>query len=306
MKKVLITGGAGFIGSHIADAFLEDGYDVVVIDNITTGSKRNISSKVLFYKNDLNDLKKVKEIISLEKPQIISHHASGLVGVKESILNPQKAFQDMIIAANVFEAAKDNDVKHIIFSSSANVYAKTTLVPIVESSPVNPLSPYGITKLAIEAYCQYLTQIWNMKFTIFRYFNVYGPRQRIGDYAGIVSSIINKALKNEEIIISGSGKQSRDFIYVKDIAYANLMAAKKKIEGVFNVGTMKDVSINELIYSIERIMGKKLKKKYKTSFDQINRSLADNTKIKKVLQWEPKTKIIDGLKETILSYRDLC
>lgn len=305
MKKILITGGAGFIGSHISDAFLQKGYKVIIADKALTENIKNISQNITFYNIDLNNAQSIKDLIKKEKPQIISHHASELVGVKESITNPQKAFRDIILAANLFEAAKNTTVKQIIFSSSANVYDKKSPVPINELAPINPISPYGVAKLAIEKYCLCLEQIWKMKFTIFRYFNVYGPRQKLTKDAGIIPLLINKALEGEDVVIYGTGQQSRDFTYVKDIAYANVLASEKNISGIFNVGTMQEISINELIRLIEEMLNRKVKKKYRSSFDEIGRSLADNSKIKKLLQWRPETSLTDGLRETINYYKDV-
>lgn len=305
MKKILITGGAGFIGSHVSDAFLQKEYKVVVVDKELTENIKNISKKIKFYNIDLNDAQSIRDLIEKEKPHVISHHASELVGVKESIINPQKAFQDIILASNLFEAAKNTTVKQIIFSSSANIYDKKSILPINELAKVNPVSPYGITKLAIETYCSYLEQMWGMKFTIFRYFNVYGPRQRLTKDAGIIPLIIDKTLKNKEVIIYGTGEQTRDFTYVKDIAYANVLASEKNVSGIFNVGTMKELSINKLIKLIEEMLGKKIKRKYKSNFDEIGRSLADNSKIKKYLQWSPETNFKDGLSATIKYYKGI-
>lgn len=303
MKKILITGGAGFIGSHVAEAFLQKGYKVIILDKAVVKNAKNFFKNASFYNADLNNISLIKKIIQKEKPDIISHHASTLVGVKQSILNPQTAFQDIIMAANLFEAAKNTTVRQIIFSSSANIYDKKSPIPITESSPVNPLSPYGITKLAIENYCEYLKKMWKMRFAIFRYFNVYGPRQRSTNDAGIIPLLINRGLKNERVIINGTGKQTRDFTYVKDIAQANVLAAEKDIEGTFNVGTMQEVSVNQLILLIENLLGKKIKKKYQSNFAEIERSLADNSKIQKYLKWHPETSLKQGLKETFNYYK---
>lgn len=304
MKKILITGGTGFIGSHVAEAFLQKGYKVIILDKVVKNTK-NSSKNFSSYKINLNNVKSIKKIIETEKPHVISHHASNLVGVKQSILSPQTAFRDIVMTSNLFEAAKNTTVKQIIFSSSANIYDKKSSIPITELSPLGPLSPYGITKLAIENYCEYLKRMWNMRFTIFRYFNVYGPRQRVTKDAGIIPLLINKSLKNQEVIINGTGEQTRDFSYVKDIAQANVLAAEKNIEGIFNVGTMQEVSLNQLIILIEEIMGKKIKKSYQKNFDEIDRSLADNSRVKKYLKWYPKTSLKQGLSKTFNYYKNI-
>lgn len=301
MKKILITGGLGFIGSHIVDIFKDKDYEVFALDHFSVKAKRYPTVKYL--QVDLKDKNKVFSIIKNIKPHIISHHASGLVGVNESIANPQKAFEDIIIATNIFEAVKNNGIEHIIFASSANIYSNSVKPPITEESKIEPLSPYGITKYGIELYCEYLHRAFGVDFTIFRYFNIYGPRQRLRKDAGIVPILINGGLNEESVTIFGDGLQTRDFTFVEDIAMANYVAAKKKIHGVFNVGNGVGTSIRDLVHIVEEILDKKIAIIYVNEYSGIYKSLSDIKKITNLLGWSPKTKLFDGLKKTIEYYR---
>lgn len=303
MKKVLITGGAGFIGSHLVEKFLKNDYQVVVFDNLSTGKRKNLSSKAIFYQLDLENRDDLEKKIKQERPEVICHHASSLVGVQTSIAHPQKAFEDIFLTTSLFEVARENQVRHLIFASSANVYQNQKKSPLSEESRLEPLSPYGITKLAIESYCHYLEQAWGLKCTIFRYFNVYGPRQRLTKNAGIIPILINRGLKGKPVVIFGDGQQTRDFTYVEDIAQANFLAVKKRKSGLFNVGTGRGITINKLIAVIENLIGKKIKVRRVKPYQETKCSLAGNSKIKKTLGWQPETNLVEGLKKTISFYQ---
>lgn len=303
MKKILITGGCGFIGSHVAEKFLKENYKVIIVDNLSTGNIANKPHKAVFYNVDLLDKKKLEKIFYKEKPDLISHHASALVGVRESIINPKKAFTDIEIMINIVDLMKKYSVDHLLFSSSANVYDRYAALPIKEDSKLNPLSPYGVTKMAIESYCNYISQFYGIKITIFRYFNVFGPRQLIRKREGVISNIISSIAKNKSIIIFGDGNQTRDFVYVEDIANANYLAAEKKTNGIFNIGRGNGTSINEIIAINEKIWGKKVKVIYKKSINEIEHSIADTVKAKKYLGWEIKIKFEQGIKKTVAFYK---
>lgn len=301
MKKILVLGGCGFIGSHVAEVFVKNNYPVYIIDNLSTGKLENKPQKAKFYNLDLRNREKLDKIFKEIKPDVISHHASGLVGVQESVDDPKKAFSDLEITANVVELAKKHKIKHIIFSSSANVYAKGELVPISEESNINPISPYGITKLAIESYLNY-SSVFGLKVTIFRYFNVYGPRQSFEKVGGIVPVLINSLSKNSKALIFG-GNQTRDFIYAEDIAYANFLASKKGVAGIYNVGSGEGISINNLINILEKLTNQKLNITRRKKFTEIDDSVADISKIKNSLGWKPQISLEKGLIKTIEFYK---
>lgn len=303
MKKetVLITGVAGFIGSHVADAFINQGYIVVGVDNLLTGSIINIPKKVIFYNLNLNKPKKLIRILKKHQPTYIIHHASNLVNVSFSLKYPWKAYQDIVMTSHLLEAAKRFGAKHIVFASSANVYAHPPKLPITESSSINPVSPYGLTKLAIENHLKYFCTRYQLTYTIFRYFNVYGPRQSTKTSAAI-PTIIDQTLKNNKITVIG-GTQKRDFIFVKDVAKANLLACQKNIQGIFNIGTGKQTSINRIVAHIIKLTKKKPTIIYSLrDTADADSSKASIRKVKKQLDWHPETTLAEGLKETVMYY----
>lgn len=304
MKKntILITGVAGFIGSHIADLFIKKGHTVIGIDNLKHGNKKNANKKVILYNVDLTKSRKVKKILSLHHPEIIIHHASNLVDVAMSHKHPWLTYKDVIMTSNMLEDAQLFGVKHIIFSSSANVYGNIEAIPITEDSPIAPLSPYGISKIALENHLQYYAKRYGTKVTIFRYFNVYGTRQSPHSKAAI-PSFINGIINSEVISVRG-GTQTRDFIYVKDVALANYLAATRGIAGTFNIGTGKQIQIISVIEHISRILKKKpLIKHAERDVSDAPMSEASIYKAKKMLKWSPQTTLETGLRETARYYK---
>lgn len=302
MKKILVTGGNGFIGSHIVDLLLKKKYKIVVISKVTP-SRFNSRQNISHYSIDLNNYEEVENVLRVERPEIICHYAASISYARESFLHPEKSLQDVIHAINLFESAKKFDVKHIIFSSSSNVYDNTQNGSLDEESKKNPLSPLGISKLMIESYIEYLQNTTNIIFTILRYFNAYGPKQRLSEFSGIIPNAIIKTMKGEEITIFGDGNQTRDFIYVGDIATINLKVIRKPLSGIFNVGSGKGISIKELLSAIEKLSGKKMKKNYAKSSNEITVSIANIGKIKKTFGWKPTITLTLGLKKTIDYYK---
>ncbi len=297
-KTILITGAAGFIASHIVDQFIENNYIVIGVDNLKTGNKKNLNKKLLFLEIDLNDKNAVKDIFKKFKPSVLIHQASNLVDVELSITNPSLAYQDLLMTTNLIEEARKNGLQHIIFSSSANVYGNPSSVPIRETARLAPTSPYGLTKLAIENYLAYFSNRYKIDFTVFRYFNVYGERQNTLSGAAI-PTFIRQMIKNEPITING-GKQIRDFVYVKDVARANYLAGTKKITGIYNVGSGKSITINDVVRLIESLMEKKNKIIYsKQDQSDLQFSQASIARIKKKLGWTPEVSFAEGLNKTI-------
>lgn len=303
-KKVLVTGGNGFIGSHIVDLLLKKKYKVVVISKTTPTRFKNPGANISHYKIDLKNYKEIERCLELEQPEIICHHAVPVSYVRESFLYPEKTLQEVLYAINLFEVAKKFNVRHIIFPSSTSVYHNYKNYFYKESSKQNPLSPLAVSKLMIEKYIEYLQRTTDIVWTTFRYFNVFGPRQRLSKFAGIIPNLIDKAMKNEEITIFGDGNQTRDFAYVGDIARANLMAIENPVSGIFNIGSGKGISINTLIATVEKLTGKKIRKKYVESTNEITNSVADISKIKRALRWKPRVSLTQGLKETIEYYKN--
>lgn len=301
--KVLVTGGAGFIGSHIVDLLIENGYEVVIVDNLSTGKKEFINKKAIFYKKDITD-DDLYEIFEKEKPDYVIHQAAQ-IDVQKSIDNPVfDAKVNVLGTVNLLECCRKSGVKKVIYASSAAVYGNPEYLPIDEKHKVNPISYYGISKHTAEHYFEVYSQLYGLKYTILRYANVYGIRQDPKGEGGVISIFIDKMLKSERPIIFGDGNQTRDFVYVKDVAKANLLALEKGDNEVVNISTNKPTSINELVEIMNKIMNISLEPIYtEPRKGDIVHSYLDNKKALDVLGWKPEYSLEDGLKETIEYYK---
>lgn len=295
---VLITGNAGFIGSHIADEFIKHKYIVLGIDNLKSGNKINIHPHVKFFNVDLNKTHVIEEILKKYKPQILIHNASNLVDVALSVKYPNRAYKDSLMTVKLLEKAKKYGVGHIIFPSSANVYGSQAKLPITEEYVTNPLSPYGLTKVAIEEYLQYFSNVYKIPVCIFRYFNVYGPRQTIRN-SSVIPTLITRLLIHKTIHLNG-GDQTRDFIYVTDIAKVNRLVCEQKTEGIYNIGSGKQIQIKQVLSILEKITQKHTKVTYTPkSISDCDFSQASIKKIQNSIHWTPKINFEEGLKKTV-------
>lgn len=297
--KTLVTGGAGFIGSHLVDKLLEEGHEVAVIDDLSTGKRENLSKKAEFFKAKVEG-DKIKDIIRRKRPEAVFHLAAQ-ISVRDSVQNPVADARTNIIGTiNLLEAARKNDVKKIVFTSSAAVYGQPDRFPTPEESETSPLSPYGVAKLTGEKYLAYYFEVFRLEFTVLRLANVYGPRQSLGGEAGVVAIFTNQMLKDRQPVIYGDGEQTRDFVYVKDVARAALKAADSSKTGVFNVSRAREVSINRIFKEINDLTGAKMKvKREEVKEGDPRRSCLDNAKIKRELGWQPRYGLKEGLKETV-------
>ncbi|WP_019907474.1 SDR family oxidoreductase [Thermoanaerobacter indiensis] len=301
--KVLVTGGTGFIGSHIVDLLIENGHGVVIVDNLSTGKEEFINKKAIFYKKDITD-DDLYEIFKKEKPDYVIHQAAQ-IDVQKSIDNPLfDAKVNILGTVNLLEYCRKSGVKKIVYASSAAVYGNPECLPIDEGHKINPISYYGISKHTPEHYFEVYSQLYGLKYTILRYANVYGIRQDPKGEGGVISIFIDKMLKGERPIIFGDGNQTRDFVYVKDVAKANLLALEKGDNEVVNISTNKPTSINELVDLMNKIMNTSLMPIYaEPRKGDIMHSYLDNKKALDVLGWRPEYSLEDGLRETIEYYR---
>lgn len=256
--KTLITGGAGFIGSNIADAYLKEGHEVVVVDNLSTGKKENLSKQVKIYDVDITSLD-IANIIASEKPDIINHHAAQ-IDVRKSVADPAyDADQNIIGSLNIMAAAQKAGVKKIIFASSGGaIYGEQSYYPADENHPTDPRSPYGITKLTVEKYLQFYRWTYGMDFVALRYANVYGPRQNAHGEAGVIAIFCEKILQGQTPTINGDGKQTRDYVFVEDVVACNVAALNPSFSGIFNVGTSVETDVITLTEKLLQISQSKL------------------------------------------------
>jgi len=304
--KILITGGAGFIGSNIADRLIRDKYRVVVVDDLSTGKKENVSSQAKFYRCDVRD-KDITDIFKKEKPEIVIHNAAQ-ISVRISVDDPV-ADADINIGGslNILEACKKYNVEKVIFASSGGtVYGEQKYYPADEKHPLSPISPYGVAKLSVEKYLYYYSYNFGLRYVALRYANIYGPGQDPYGEAGVVAIFSEKILNKENPIINGDGKQTRDYVFVGDVVEANIRAIKGEFTGELNIGTGKETSVVDLFSIIKRISGNE-------SIEEIHgppkegeqkRSSLSSEKAKTFLGWEPKVSIEEGLKLTYKWFKE--
>ena len=254
-KHVLVTGGAGFIASNLADAYLERGWRVTIVDNLSTGDRRNINPGAVFHELDIRDAA-AADLIRELKPDVISHHAAQM-DVRKSVEDPVfDAGVNVVGSLRLLEAAADAGVKRVVFASTGGaLYGEPVEVPQSEAHPTAPLSPYGCAKLAVEHYLHYFRVVHGLSSVALRYANVYGPRQNAHGEAGVVAIFAGRLLEGQPVTINGSGEQTRDFIYVGDVVAANLAASEGDWQGEYNVGTGVETSINELYEALASIAG---------------------------------------------------
>jgi len=291
--RILITGGAGFIGSYIAEFFINRGDEVVILDNLSSGKKENMPKNAVFVNGSVTNKENVKKAI---KGADYVFHLAAMVSVPLSFEKPEECLKiNSYGTKNILEESLKNKVRKVIFSSSAAIYGDNLNVPLKEDEPYFPLSPYAESKVEGEKLCLKYSKK-GLKTCALRYFNVYGKRQDPkSPYSGVITLFIDKAKRGEDIIIYGDGSQTRDFVHVSDIVSANVLAMDKG-EGIFNVATGKEITINSLAKEIIKISKSKSKIIYKKGRDgDIKQSLADIIKIKR-LGFNPKINLKKGLK----------
>lgn len=313
-EKILVTGGAGFIGSHIVDLFIENDYDVIIIDDLSGGKKENINDQASFYKMDIND-PEIKEIIKKEKPEFICHQAAQ-ISVSYSVKNPRIDANDNIMGLlNLLECASANDVKGIIFASSGGtIYGEAENFPISEGALFCPGSPYGIAKMTAEYYLDFYYHHYNLNYISLRYGNVYGPRQDPYGEAGVIAIFICKMLNGDAPTINGDGEYIRDYVYVKDVAKAGLLSMKNMLKlsrlrknnrlkysfSAFNIGTGRGTSVNQLFTYLQEITGFPIQGKYGPPRPgDLRKNILDCRMAEEYLQWEARYNLEDGLRKTV-------
>ena len=315
--KTLVTGGAGFIGSHIVDLLVQKGHQVVIVDNLSTGKKENINKKAKFYFVDIREEREVKDIFKKEKPEAVFHLAaqtSTQASIREPLFDAQV---NVLGTLNLIESflelyykkkkTKGAPRPKFIFTSSGGVlYGEADIFPTPESHPLRPISPYGISKLTGENYLRYYFRSFGLNFISLRYSNVYGPRQDEKGEAGVVAIFTGRILQGKPCIIYGDGNQTRDYIYVKDVARANAVFLEKETknwqeeERFLNVGIQKETSVNELYQILSTIIKKEVSLVYKPARQgDVYRSVLDISKIKEATGWNPQYPLEKGIKETI-------
>jgi len=296
---VVVTGGAGFIGSHIVDAYLGRGWRVTVIDNLSTGDRRNVNPRATLREFDIRDVR-LREVILELGPDIVSHHAAQM-DVRHSVADPAfDAEVNVVGSVRLLQASVDAAVKRFIFASSGGaIYGEPVAVPQHETHPAVPLSPYGCAKLAVEHYLDYFRIVHGLSSVALRYANVYGPRQNAKGEAGVIAIFAGRLLRGEAVTINGSGEQTRDFVYVKDVVAANVAAAEAAWQGSFNVGTGVETSVNGLY----ELMGSKPPLYGPAKAGEQVRSVLDGGKLRALAGLPPPAPLKEGLAATMDWFR---
>ncbi|MGA7722576.1 MAG: NAD-dependent epimerase/dehydratase family protein [Ignavibacteriaceae bacterium] len=303
--KILVTGGAGFIASHITDAFINEGHQVFILDNLSTGFEKNINKKAVFINTDICD-NNISNLFEKEKFDVVDHHAAQM-DVRRSVANPAfDANTNILGTLNLLQNCILHGVKKFIFASTGGaVYGEQDYFPADENHPLAPLSPYGISKLAVEKYLYFYKVQYKFNYTILRYANIFGPRQNPFGEAGVVAIFTSKLLNGEQPIINGNGLQTRDYVFVEDVVKANLIALKEVQSDVYNVGTSKETTVNEIFNLLNGIIGKGKEEKHgPAAAGEQMRSVITSDKIFKKFGWKPSTKLEDGLKKTVEYFKE--
>lgn len=298
--KILVTGGAGFIGSHVVDLFLENGHDVVVLDNMSTGTKDNLPDGVKLIEMDIND-PEVDGVFAQEKFDAVNHHAAQ-IDVRVSVSDPIfDANVNILGSLNLLECCLRHGVKKFQFASTGGaLYGEQDYFPADEDHPVRPLSPYGITKYTIERYLFYYHQVHGLEYTAMRYANVYGPRQNPHGEAGVVAIFCDRLITGQEAVINGDGKQTRDYVYVGDVAQANLLTLNSPLNMGLNVGTGIESDVNAIFRTLNDLGNFGMPEKHGAAKKgEQQRSVISWKRAEELLGWRPTVDLQEGLGKTL-------
>jgi UDP-glucose 4-epimerase len=297
--KILITGGAGFIGSYVANAFIRDGHRVLIVDNLSTGIEENIPKETDFVKCDIRERSLLKKVFSDFNPDMVNHHAAQ-INVRQSVEDPVfDAEINVIGTLNLLELSLSHKVKRFIFASTGGaIYGEPENLPADETTPPMPISPYGASKYAVENYLGYYRAVHGLDYVALRYSNVYGPRQNPHGEAGVVAIFCSRILSGKPCQIFGDGNQTRDYVFAEDVARANILAVNAPA-GRYNIGTEIETSVNDLVMVLRRAARREFNVEYAPPRPgEVQRIALDVALAKRVLGWSPKVNFEDGIRRT--------
>lgn len=301
MAKILLSGGAGFIGSTLSDRLIELGHQVVVVDDLSSGKKEYLNPQAIFYQVDICDHQALREIFVKEKPEYV-YHLAAQIDVRKSVKDMVFDNQVNILGSiNILQNSHEHQVKKIFFASSGGAaYGFPENIPTTEDAPTYPVSPYGINKLGFEKYLNYFYKVFGQKYLSFRLANVYGPRQYKGGEAGVVAIFSNNAVEGKTSYIFGDGLQTRDFVYVDDVVNAFIAGLDSDFVGEVNISTQEEVNLLEIVEAISEALGEEVKIEHQPAkLGEERRVCLDNSKAKNILNWEPQVSLKEGIARTI-------
>jgi UDP-glucose 4-epimerase len=297
--KILVTGGAGFIGSWVADALIGEGYKVLIVDNLSTGIEENIPKEADFVKGDIRNFKFLEKVFSDFKPDVVNHHAAQ-IDVRKSLKDPVfDAEVNIIGTLNLLELSVRHRIKKFIFASTGGaIYGEPEDLPADENTPPMPISPYGTAKYAVEKYIGYYKAVYGLDYVALRYANVYGPRQNPHGEAGVIAIFCDRIISGKPCQIFGDGNQTRDYVFVEDVAAANILSINAPV-GSYNIGTGIETSVNELVTVLRKVVGKEFRVEYAPARPgEVLRISLDINLASRVLGWSPITNLEDGIDKT--------
>jgi UDP-glucose 4-epimerase len=303
--KIMVTGGAGFIGSHVVDAYVEAGHEVAVIDDLSRGKKVNINPRCHFYCCDIRDRKTVEDIFSTENPVVVNHHAAQMDvrrGVREPIFDAQV---NILGGINLIEAAVANKVKRFIYIGTAGAgYGEPDRMPVPEDYPINPITPYGISKHTIEHYLFTFRFLYGLDYVVLRYGNVYGPRQNSQGEAGVFATFSEQILANVQPVIYGDGTKIRDYVYISDVVAANLAALEMGSNEIFNISSGVQTIDQDVFDLVRDLLNKSVQPKYiPRRPGEIDRICLDISKAERLLGWKPRVSLAEGARRTVAYFQ---
>jgi UDP-glucose 4-epimerase len=306
--RILVTGGAGFIGSTIVDAYLAAGHEVAILDNLSTGREQNINPRAEFHRIDMRERDAVEKLFRENRFELVNHQAAQL-DVRHSVRDPQfDAAQNVLGSLNVMQAGIEHGVRRFIFASTGGaVYGEQEQFPADESHPTNPISPYGVTKLTVEKYLNCFRHVHGIEYVVFRYTNVYGPRQNPHGESGVIAIFCDMMMRGEQPTINGTGEQTRDYVYVGDVVDAHVRALdhlERDGSGTFNLCTNTEITVNELFDALNRVFDNRFERKYGPPMPgEQMRSVCSFDHAERVLGWRPRMGFVEGLERTVEHHR---
>jgi UDP-glucose 4-epimerase len=303
--RILVTGGAGFIGSHVVDGLISLGHEVAVVDDLSTGKREHLNPAAKFYHLDMRDAERLEEVFAAERPEIVNHQAAR-ANVRESMEEPVLYAEVNVIGSlNLLELSRKYGVERFIYASTGGaVYGEPEYLPADESHPINPLDPYGATKHFVEHYLYLYGLNYGLHYTSLRYANVYGPRQDPYGEAGVVAIFTGQMLEDGEPVINGSGEQERDFVYVGDIVEANVKAMEETDSQTYNIGWGVGTSINEIFARLKEITGYEKEAIHAPpKLGEVFKICLDSDKARHKLGWVPRVGLDEGLRMTVEYFR---